>query len=236
MRRGALLVLLVIGLSGARAFAQGPVAEDQPPPPPAQSKAMAGSWEFSNADREKICTITFKSDAAAAGQKVEFDRNCANVFPFVRDIVGWSQSGNDFLRLLDAHGQSLLEFSEVESGIFEAPKQGEGILFIQAAASVGPAPKTAQQVKGEWNVVRGAGKPICALTLTDTAVGEEFAVQVTPPCDRLVTNFAPATWQVDRGEIVLKSVRGQMWRFELGDDSTWRRVPGTANPVLLVRK
>ncbi len=36
--------------------------------PPAP-RTMVGSWEFSNADREKICTITFRNDAAKVGKR-----------------------------------------------------------------------------------------------------------------------------------------------------------------------
>ncbi len=44
---------------------------------PAQPRTMAGSWEFSNADREKTCTITFRDTAASkVGKRVEFDPNC----------------------------------------------------------------------------------------------------------------------------------------------------------------
>ena len=68
--------------------------------------------------------------------------------------------------------------------------------------------------------MRGTGKPICALTLSNTAAGDEFAVRVQPPCDPVVTRFGPATWQMDRGEIVLQSARGQTWRFEEGEDQT----------------
>ena len=38
------------------------------------AKAMVGSWELANADRDKRCTITFRVDAVPAGLKVEFDR------------------------------------------------------------------------------------------------------------------------------------------------------------------
>ena len=69
--------------------------------------------------------------AAKVGKRVEFDPGCAKQFPFIPEIAGWRLDDNDFLRLLDAQGNSVLEFSEVESGIFEAPKPGEGILFIQ---------------------------------------------------------------------------------------------------------
>jgi Protease inhibitor Inh len=129
----------------------------------------------------------------------------------------------------------VLEFSEVEGGIFEAPRPGEGILFIQQSAKAGAAPRSAGQAIGDWSIVRG-DKPICVLTLTDTASGGEFAIRVKPPCDRFVTRFGPATWQIDRGELVMKSARDQFWRFEAIENSNWRLVPESANPVLLVRK
>ena len=81
----------------------------------------------------------------------------------------------------------MLEFSEVESGIFEAPKPGEGILFIQNPTDLGPAPKTAEQITGDWTIVRRTGQRVCGLTLSNTAAGEEFVVRLQPPCDRVVT-------------------------------------------------
>ena len=132
------------------------------------AKAMIGSWEFSKADREKICTATFKSDPSKVGFKVEFDANCATLFPLVADVAGWTFPDNDLLRLLDAEGRSLVEFSEVEDRIYEAPTPGVGVLFLQNAASVGPAPKPAEQLAGNWAIKRGPDKLLCSLTLANT--------------------------------------------------------------------
>ena len=236
IRHATLTVALLLALAAPL------LAQEQASEAPAESAAaapprtMPGSWEFSNADREKTCIVTFRSDAAKIGKRIEFDSKCAGLFPFVPEIVGWRLDDNDFLRLLDARGNAVLEFSEVESGIFEAPKPGEGILFIQNPTDLGPAPKTAAQIKGDWNVIRRTGQRICGLTLSDTAAGEEFVVRVQPPCDPTVARFAPATWQMDRGEIVLRAANGQSWRFEEGEDQKWQRIPQTANPLLLVRR
>jgi hypothetical protein len=197
---------------------------------------MVGSWEFSNADREKTCVITFRADSNRIGKRVEFDPGCATKFPFIREIAAWSQAENDFLRLLDSQGHALLEFSEVESGIYEAPRAGEGILFIQNAAALGPAPRTAEQMTGEWQVARRTGRPLCALTLSNVAAGEEFVVRVQGQCDPLVRRFGPATWQMDRGELVLRSAGGQSWRFEEIEDAKWRRIPETSDSLLMVRR
>jgi hypothetical protein len=241
MVRNATIAFLLLTAFAAPLAAQAPdaTAPDTAAPenvPPAAPRSMVGSWEFSNADREKACTITFRNDNAKVGKRVEFDPGCAKLFPFISEIAGWRLSDNDFLRLVDAQGNSVLEFSEVESGIFEAPKPGEGILFIQNPTDLGPAPKTAEQMKGEWLIVRRTGQRVCGLTLSDTAAGEEFVVRLQHPCDQVVTRFAPATWQMDRGEIVLRAANGQSWRFEEGEDSKWPRVPQAANPLLMVRK
>jgi hypothetical protein len=228
MRRDVLFAVAIACLVVAPAQAQAPVSD--------AAKAMAtGSWEFSNADRDKRCMIVFKTAPAAAGMKLEFDKACAEAFSFIKEIAGWSIAENDFLRLLDAKGKSLLEFSEVETGMYEAPRPGEGILFIQAAAALGPPPKEAEQMTGDWGVVRGAGKPICTVTLANTAAGPDLALKLKPGCDAFVTRFAPAAWQMDRGELLLKNARGQTWRFEESDAATWSRVPETAEPLLLVR-
>ena len=117
-------------------------ATAQTPPTLGESaKAVNGTWEFSNADRDKICTAVFTSDRTAVGFKVEFDKNCGSLFPLVNDVAGWSYPENDLLNLLNAAGKALVEFSEVEDGIFEAPTPGVGVLFLQNPAAAGPPPK-----------------------------------------------------------------------------------------------
>ena len=72
----------LVSLAGV-AFAQTPATLGD------SAKRVIGSWEFSNADRDRTCTATLKSDSAPGGSKIEFDANCANLFPLVRDITAW---------------------------------------------------------------------------------------------------------------------------------------------------
>jgi hypothetical protein len=229
MSRRFVPVLALLAVCG------GALAQSQPPVSDA-AKAMVGTWEFTNADRDKSCTITLRLDPAVPGMRAEFDRTCAAKFPFVAEIAAWTYNENDFLRLVDAKGVSILEFNEVESGVYEAPRPGEGILFIQNPGASGPPLRTAEETVGEWTVMR-AGKPVCGLTLSNTAAGEDFAIRVRQPCDAFVTRFAPATWQVERGELVLKPAKGaRPWRFEDIDANTWQRLPANVDPMTLVRK
>jgi Protease inhibitor Inh len=226
--------LLLIGFAvvvGAPALAQSTATLGD------SAKALIGAWEFSNADRDKICTATFKSDTTKVGFKVEFDANCGELFPVVRSVAGWTFPQNDLLRLLDAQGKALVEFSEVEDGIFEAPTPGIGVLFLQnAAAAAGPPPKPPEQVAGNWAIMRGPDRSLCNLTLANTPLRDDLALTVKPGCDASVVRIGFTQWRMDRGELVLVSTRGISWRFEEVDNVTWRRLPESADPITLVRQ
>jgi hypothetical protein len=209
----------------------------QAPAPLGESaKRVIGNWEFSNAERDKTCTVTLKSDSTPAGLKIEFDPNCANLFPLVRDIAGWKFPDNDLLYLLDARGKSIVEFSEVEDGIFEAPTPGVGVLFLQNAAAAAAPPKPPEQVAGDWAIVRKSGAPVCLLTLAMTQAGDGFAVTLKPGCEAALSRLNFAQWRIDRDELMLVPARGNPWRFEEVDNTTWRRVPESADQITLVRQ
>ena len=126
MLRGV-IILIALVLSGA-VFAQ-PKNEMNP-----SAKAMIGAWEFSDAARTKICSVTFSATAAKVGYKLKFDPACAALFPLVNDVAGWRYPEDDLLYLLDSKGQALVEFSEAENGSFEAPTPGVGVLFLHNPA------------------------------------------------------------------------------------------------------
>lgn len=218
--------LAVVVFAAGPALAQATLGES--------AKQVLGPWEFSNADRDKVCTATFKGDATPVGFKVEFDANCGNLFPLVLRVAGWKFPDNDNLFLLDADGKTLVEFSEVESGIYEAPTPGVGVLFLQAAAA-GPPPKPPEQVAGVWAMTRG-GKTICTLALAGTVLRDGFALTVQPGCDAAFARLNVTQWQLDRGELLLVPARGNPWRFEEADGGNWRRVPESTDPIMLVRQ
>jgi len=221
-------VAIAAACIASAALAQGPSSLGE------SAQRMIGSWEFSNADRDRTCTATFKSDQGPAGFKVEFDANCGNLFPLVRDIAGWKFPENDLLYLVDARGKSVVEFSEVEDGIFEAPTPGVGVLFLQNAAAAGAPPKPAEEVAGDWSIMRKS-VPVCGLTLAMTKVGDDLAVKVKPGCEAAITRLNLSRWRIDRDELLLLPARGNPWRFEEVDNVTWRRVPESADQITLVR-
>ncbi len=131
MRRGIIILAAALAVSGG--------ASAQPKTPINESaKAMIGVWEFSDAARTKICTVTFSDSSVKVGYKLKFDPACAALFPVVTKVAGWRYPDDDLLYLLDAQGQALVEFSEVEDGIFEAPTPGVGVLFLHNPVLVEP--------------------------------------------------------------------------------------------------
>jgi len=106
--------------------------------PPARSqdasslkKDMIGQWELSTTERSKTCVVTMKGDASPQGFKLELERTCPAALPFTKDIAAWSIKGLDIVRLQDAAGQPVIDFTEVESGIFEGLRTGEGVYILQ---------------------------------------------------------------------------------------------------------
>jgi hypothetical protein len=199
---------------------------------------MIGQWELSTAGRDKTCVVTLKGDAAAQGMKLELDKGCGDALPFTRAIAAWSVKGLDIVRLQDAKGQPVIDVTEVESGIFEGRREGEGIYLLQNLAAARALSKSTDQLIGDWALMRESGKTLCGLTLTntETATPENFAVYLKPRCDPAVAAFAPTLWRIERGELLLQSAKGDIWRFEADDNAQWRRVPDSADPLILMRQ
>lgn len=224
----------LLALAGVLVIVPDAVAQDAR----SLTKEMVGEWELSTAGRDKTCIVTLKSDSTPQGLKLELDKGCASALPFTKSIVAWSVKGLDIVRLQDAAGQSVIDVTEVESGIFEGLRQGEGVYLLQNLAAARALSKSADQLIGDWAMVRGSGKAICGLTLTNTeaTTPENFAVYLKPRCDPLVTTFAPTIWRIERGELLLQSAKGEIWRFEADDNAQWRRIPDSADPLLLTRQ
>lgn len=200
-------------------------------------KSMPGQWELSTTERSKTCVVTLRGDAAGGGYKLELEPACKAALPFTKDIVAWSVKGLDIVRLQDASGESVIDFTEVEAGIFEGLRQGEGVYILQDLAAARSMAKSMDQMIGDWAMVRGNGQPICGLTLTNTEAGQDnFQVFLKPKCDAAIAQFNPTQWRLERGQIILLSKSGDAWQFEADDNAQWRRVPDTADPLIMLRQ
>ncbi|MFB9263230.1 AprI/Inh family metalloprotease inhibitor [Bradyrhizobium erythrophlei] len=222
-------VAVVLTMAGSLpAFAQDAAA---------LKKDMIGQWELATTERSKTCVVTLKGDAAGQAFKLELEPACAAALPFTKDIAAWSIKGlGDIVRLQNAAGESVIDFTEVESGIFEGLRTNEGVYILQNLAAARSLAKSMDQMIGDWSMVRGNGQPICTLTLTNTDAGNDnFQVFLKGKCDPAVAAFNPTLWRLDHGQMLLMSAKGQTWQFEADDNAQWRKVPDTADPLIMLR-
>jgi hypothetical protein len=201
-------------------------------------KEMIGQWELSTTERSKTCVVTLKGDTTPQGLKLELEPGCAAALPFTKDIVAWSIKGlGDIVRLQDAAGESVIDFTAVEAGILEGLRTGEGVYILQNLAAARSLAKSMDQMIGDWAMVRGNGQAICGLTLTNTeADADNFQVFLKPKCDPAVAAFAPTQWRLDHGQMILLSASGETWTFEADDNAQWRRVPDSTDPLIMLRQ
>jgi hypothetical protein len=224
----ALAALGALLLCGSQAVAQDAAS---------LKKEMIGQWELSTTERSKTCVVTLKSDATAQGLKLELEPGCAAALPFTKEITAWNVRGLDIVRLQDATGQPVIDFTEVESGIFEGTRTNEGIYILQNLAAARSLAKSMDQMIGDWSMVRGNGQAVCGLTLTNTeAEQDNFQVFLKPKCEASIRTFAPKQWRLEHGQILLQSAGGDTWTFEADDNAQWRRVPDSADPLILLRE
>ena len=200
-------------------------------------KEMIGQWELATTERSKTCVVTLKGDVTPQGLKLELEPGCAASLPFTKEITAWNIKGlGDIVRLQSANGEAVIDFTEVESGIFEGLRTNEGVYILQNLAAARSLAKSMDQMIGDWSMVRGNGQAICALVLTNTDAGQDnFQVFVKGKCDPAIAAFNPALWRLDHGQMLLMSAKGETWAFEADDNAQWRRVPDSADPVIMLR-
>ncbi|CAM5289577.1 Protease inhibitor Inh OS=Afipia felis OX=1035 GN=NCTC12722_00656 PE=4 SV=1 [Afipia felis] len=202
------------------------------------TREMAGQWELATAGRDRTCVVTLKTDAVPFGMKLDLEKGCEETLPFTSMIASWTVKGLDIVRFQDAKGEPVLDVTEVESGILEGVRSGEGVYILQGLAAARALSKSTDQMIGDWAMVRGNGNTVCGLTLTNNAAAdpENFQVFLKPKCDPVVSRFAPVMWRVERGEMLLISAGGEVWRFGADDHAQWRRIPDSADPFIMVRQ
>jgi hypothetical protein len=213
-----------------------PGALAQAPAPSEAAQAMVGAWEISNAARDKTCPIIFSLDAGERGFRLEPDPGCGTAFPSLKDIAGWTVGPKDSIRLFDSKGAVLLDFSEVESRMFEAERKGEGLFFMRTQDAVRAATVSPEQLFGDWTLLKEFEKPLCRITLSDaSAGGENYKLVLKTGCDPAITGFAPSTWRLQENELLLSGSAGT-WRFAESDATTWERIPPSTDPLLMMRQ
>jgi hypothetical protein len=229
MPHGAFFVVIALAISMTDASAQAPAPSDA-------AQGMVGAWEISNAARDKTCPVIFTVDTGEGGFKLELDPGCRTAFPSLKDVGTWAIGPNDSVRLFDSKGVIILDFSEVESHMYEAERKGEGLFFMRTQAAIKAATLSPEQLFGDWTLLQEFEKPLCKLTLSDaSAGGESYKIIVKAGCDASIAGFAPSTWRLENNELLFSGRTGT-WRFAESDATTWERIPPSTDPLLMMKQ
>ncbi|MDE1569520.1 protease inhibitor Inh/omp19 family protein [Aquabacter sediminis] len=242
-------------------FAQGagtPKSEPRPatqkpaPPRPAKvdpalqaaAQKIAGPFILSSADGARTCPLTLRADPAsnaASGSGAAFlvsqEGGPCTAIAFAPQMVAWSLDPSGAIRLLDAQGRLGVEFTEATGGSYEALREGDGVYFLAHPAAQSGIEVSVEEMTGDWDLARTAGKPICRWTLSpDPGPGGSLMVRVAPGCDAGLSQFVPSGWRIEGGNVLVESGSGAPpVRFARQEDGSWAKVPERGRPLLLLR-
>ena len=203
----------------------------------AAAQKMAGVFVLSSADGARTCPVTLRADPVGSGFALGIDARACAAIAFSQQIAAWAPDGAGGLRFVSAQGKLVAEFTSASEGNYEALREGDGVYFLADPAIRDQATLSIEDMIGEWTLARTPGTPVCTLSLTtDPAPGGGQRVRVAPDCDPGLTSFAPSSWRIDGGTVVITSGSGApMLRFARQEDGGWAKIPERGRPLLMSR-
>lgn len=198
----------------------------------ASARALASSYQLTDALGERKCPITLEARAVSPGFAMTFDRAaCRAAFAHLTDVVAWQPAPAGGINFVDAKGVAITEFSEGVGGVYEAIRENDGVYFL-TNLRIADTPETQPaDLLGNWSLSRPGGPTICMITLTNEQAGEgRFVLRVAQGCDSAITAFAPVSWQLSSGDVLLFSRSGSLIRLGRNEEGVWSRLPDQFQP------
>jgi len=200
-------------------------------------KDMVGQWEALDHRTQQDLRRHAQERCGAAGHETRTRARLRGCPALHQGDHRLERQGTGYRAAAGRRGRGGDRFTEVESGILEGLRQGEGIYILQNLAAARSLAKSMDQMIGDWAMVRSNGQAICGLTLTNTEAGQDnFQVFLKPKCDPAIAAFAPTEWRLEHGQMLLMSKGGEVWHFEADDNAQWRLVPDSADPLIMLRQ
>lgn len=221
--------------------------------PAAAAPSLTGPYDLTEPAQHRECRLVLRGEAAAQGHAVAMPAGCHKAFAVLASVVSWSEAGDGGVRLVDAFGQPVLDFTLAQGGLAATGPQGEmlrlapagrrlgaaaAVAPVQVAAAqpaaaaapaaAGPALKPAE-IAGRYAVLRDKGRDTgCMVTLDEKARGPggTFKALLAPACrDQGIVIFDPVGWQVVSGRLVLTARKGHTTHLDHQSDGTWLKDP-----------
>lgn len=235
MRAYSLVFLIGLALAApATAQVMAPVGK----PDPIEVRNLAANYELTNADASLACLITLETKTAGRGLYLDYDRSrCNSRFGFLGEVSAWLPGIAGAILLIASDGRIVTEFTEGVGGVYEAIRENDGVYFFANLQFVDPSERVQiADLYGEWMLSRPSGPEICRITLSDEVAGDElFVMRIQSECDPVIVQLGLSTWQLQRGDIVLRSNNGESLRFERHEGDIWSKIPEKPQPLTLSR-
>ena len=205
---------------------------------PAELRALAANYELANADGDRKCKIALDQKPAGSAFTLVYDRPaCTKLFGFLAEVAAWTPGPAGSIKFVRANGRLVAEFTEGVGGVYEAIREGDAVYFLANLQFVDPKEfAQPEDLVGNWNIARPTGTAVCQLVFTDQPSDDEgFKLSVQPGCDATILRFDPASWRLERGDVVLQSKQGERLRFGKQEGGDWAKVPELPRPLVMKR-
>lgn len=191
------------------------------------ARTLASNYQLSDANGERKCAVTLEAKTSAPGFALIFDRaECLPLFGYLADTAAWKPAPGNGIYLINAKGVLIAEFTEGVGGVYEALRERDGVYFLTNLRVADNAALQPSDLAGEWNLSRPNGPVLCRITLTLEAAAEQrLKLAVAPKCDNAITSFGPVAWQINNGDVLLFSEKGEQIRLGRNDEGVWMRMP-----------
>lgn len=233
---------IVFMLAAALLVLAGPTAAQTPPARPdaeahAAAERLAGSFRLTSADGERGCEVVLGTQPAGAGFAISQDAQACAPISFAALVVAWLPDASGSIRLLNAAGRTVAEFTEAAGGSYESLREGDGVYFLGPPAVMDTPQLSPQELAGDWVLLRQSDAVACRWTLTTIPAGSgTFRLRQGEGCDEPLTRFGASSWSLAGGNVLVKGVaEGPTIRFARQEDGTWMRIPAGSRPLIMTR-
>jgi hypothetical protein len=227
------------------------------PPAPADVAAIAGAWDLALDGSIRKCRVTLGLEPLGIGRALRFPAGCRRALPVLTGLSGWLVPERGSLRLIDAAGESALQFrAEGEAPLTATTPKGETYRLtreedLRVVNLPPPPPIGAPQetpidpakapplaaLPGTYAVDRYTEREVCRVALAALRLDPtRYEARLLDGCrDAGLRAFDPIAWRYEGGRLTLTARRGHEVTLISERDSHWRRDP-EVGATLILRK
>ncbi len=194
------------------------------PPTPTEATAgidpviegMAGPFMFAQGSGGPECRVELSTEAVIHAFAIIIPDTCIADFPLLAEIAGWTMLEDGTLRLTDALGKGIQDFTETESGLFlSGEPPGYSMVNVDESdfAETQPVGSFPEKHAGAYVLSQAEAPDLarCEVNLLLEAGGEDwYLVSVDPSCPTELLRFEIIGWRPAPEGIMLIGKPGEI--------------------------